>query len=150
LPKPNGQDPDLVLIVAADEGRRISERTQAALAAYKKGKCVSKRVRATYPNVIPTRIVKANAGRLEGSLGQCWNLTPAARQKGTAAAARARSALAASAYDHLTRLIRLHRTEKLSAQDIADRLIQLGHGTVSGCPWNRSQVKRVLDRLGRS
>ena len=32
------------------------------------------------------------------------------------------------------------------APRLAERLNELGHTTVGGCPWNHGQVKRVLDR----
>lgn len=139
---------DILTAVAADEGRRISTRTREALAAYKAGNRVSKRIRALYPDGVPADVVEATAGRLGASLPQCRNLRGDAQRLGTKAAAVARSRRAREAYDHLVPVMGQLRGDGLSFGAIADRLNGLGHETVGGRPWNRGQVKRVLDRLG--
>jgi hypothetical protein len=40
------------------------------------------------------------------------------------------------------------RADGLTFQAIADRLNTLGHLTQRACPWNKGQVKRILDRTG--
>jgi DNA invertase Pin-like site-specific DNA recombinase len=138
---------DILVAVAADEARRISTRTREALAAYKAGRRVSKRIRAAYPDGVPADVLEATAGQLGASLPQCRNLTPEASAKGTRAAAAERTRQARAAYAHLTPLMSQLRADGLSLGAIGRRLTELGHRTVNGCPWNRGQVKRVLDRL---
>ena len=75
---------DILVAVAADEARRISERTKAALAAYKAGKRVSRHIRLLYPDGVPAKVVKATAGKLGASLPQCRKLTGEARARGVA------------------------------------------------------------------
>ena len=48
---------DILVAVAADEARRISERTKAALRAYKDGMRVSKAMKLRYPNGVPQEVV---------------------------------------------------------------------------------------------
>jgi DNA invertase Pin-like site-specific DNA recombinase len=139
---------DILVAVAADEGRRISTRTKEALRAYKAGGRVSKRIRLLYPDGVPTGIVEATAGKLGASLPQCRNLTAAARAKGIAKSAVIRKAQAIDAYTDLAPFIRELRDEMLTLQAIADRLNAEGHTTRRGKPWNKVQVNRVLDRAG--
>jgi DNA invertase Pin-like site-specific DNA recombinase len=138
---------DILVAVAANEGREISRRTKDALKAYRDNRRVSQRIRAMYPDGVPPEIVAATAGKLGASLPQCRNLTDEARRKGTRAAGMARTARAGSAYDHLVPLMLQLRADGLTFQAIADRLNDLGHLTQRACPWNKGQVKRVLDRV---
>lgn len=114
---------DILAAVAEDEVRRISERTKAALAAY-----------------------KARGGRLGGALKQCRNLTRAARAKGSKAAGLSVKRKADAAYSDLIDQMRAMRENGLSLQEIALALSDQGHTTRRGCAWNSMQVKRVLDR----
>src|ERR1700722_5724618 len=77
---------DILVAVAADEGRRISLRTRDALRAYRDGRRISKRIRQQYPDGVPAEVVAATAGKLGAALPQCRNLTDAARARGARAA----------------------------------------------------------------
>src|SRR6185312_16914413 len=62
---------DILVAVAADEGRRISQRTRDALRAYRDGKRVSRRIREMYPDGVPAEVIEATAGKLGAELPQC-------------------------------------------------------------------------------
>lgn len=109
--------------VAEAEAKAISERTKAALAAY-----------------------KARGGKLGGSLKQCRNLTPEATAKGRENAARARAEAARQAYADLRPAMVAMRDDGGTLQAIADRLNADGHTTRNGRAWNPVQVSRVLER----
>ena len=137
---------DILVAVAADEGRRISQRTKDALRAYREGRRVSRRIRAMYPDGVPPEVVEATAGKLGGALPQCRNLKGDAQRRGTDAAAEGRRRRAADAYRHLVPMMRAMRAAGSSLRAVADHLNAEGHETREGCPWNKGQVKRVLDR----
>jgi DNA invertase Pin-like site-specific DNA recombinase len=113
----------ILAAVAEAEAKAISERTKAALAAY-----------------------KARGGKLGGHLPQCRNLTPEAIAKGRQQSAAARAKAAVEAYADLTPTMSQWRTEGLTLQAIAQRLNAEGHTTRRGRPWNQVQVGRVLER----
>jgi hypothetical protein len=134
--------------VAENEARVISERTTAALAAYRDGKRLSKRIRLLYPDGVPPDVVEATAGRLGASLPQCRNLTPKARAKGTAMSVASRRAAAIAAVRDLApRMLAMWKDDRLSLQAIADRLNAEEQTTRTGNPWSPIAVKRVLDRV---
>lgn len=137
---------DILVAVAADEGRRISLRTKEALRAYKAGRRVSKRIRLLYPEGVPAEVVAATAGKLGADLPQCRNLTAASRAKGVARSAASRKAQALGAYADLAPWIVELRGEGKSLQAIAAALNAEGHTTRRGKPWNKVQVNRVLGR----
>ena len=139
---------DILVAVAADEGRRISTRTKEALRAYKANKRVSRRLRAMYPNGVPAAVVEATAGKLGASLPQCRNLTPEARIKGTAKSVAVRKAGAVDGYADIAPLILELSDSGLTLRAIAARLDQEGHTTRSGKTWSPTQVSRVLQRFG--
>lgn len=139
---------DILVAVAADEGRRISTRTKEALRAYKAAKRVSRRIRAMYPDGVPSEVVETTAGKLGASLPQCRNLTVDARTKGTAKSIAVRKAAANDAYADLAPFIRELHDAGLTLQAIADRLAGEGHTTRRGKAWNPTQVGRVLERFG--
>jgi DNA invertase Pin-like site-specific DNA recombinase len=141
---------DILVAVAADEGRRISQRTRDALAAYKAGRRVSKRIRALHPGGVPPEVVEATAGRLGASLAQCRNLTDADRLKGSQAAAAARKRQARDAYAHLLPIMLELQAAGQSLRAIADSLNAQEHQTRRGKPWSKTQVKRVLSRMRRA
>lgn len=107
--------------VAEDEVRRISERTRAALAAY-----------------------KARGGRLGASLQSCQNLTPEARKRGAKNAGAAARAKAHEADSDIADDLRVLRAKGMALRAIAEELNARGHTTRRGKPWNAMQVRRVL------
>ena len=113
----------ILAAVAEAEALAISQRTKAALTAY-----------------------KARGGKLGADLPQCRNLTDEARQKGAHNAGLAVAKAAAEAYaDLLPKMVEL-KADGLSLQAIADKLNREGHTTRRGKPWNPVQVGRVLER----
>jgi DNA invertase Pin-like site-specific DNA recombinase len=114
---------DILVAVAADERRKISERTKAALGA-----------------------LKARGVPLGASRPESRNLDDASRARGIKAAAASHKARADQAYADLMPVVTQLRAEGLSLRTIADRLNGEGHVTRTGKPWNGVQVKRVLDR----
>jgi len=115
----------ILAAVAEAEALAISERTKAALTAY-----------------------KARGGKLGAELPQCRNLTADARKTGAHRAGLAVAKAAAEAYADLAPMMKEWRAEGLALQAIADRLNAEGHTTRRGKPWNPVQVLRVLDRAG--
>jgi DNA invertase Pin-like site-specific DNA recombinase len=115
---------DILVAVAADERRRISARTREALAAYKAGRWVSKRIKLMYPEGVPARVVRETAGKLGASLPQCRNLTADGRTRGLARSARVRSARAVEVYADLAEHIQELRRRGLKLREIAKSLSQ--------------------------
>lgn len=114
----------ILAAVAEDEAQRISERTKAALAAY-----------------------KARGGKLGGARPECRNLTQQARRRGAKAAGEAVRRLADGAYADLAPMMKEWRQSGRTLQQIADALNDQGHTTRKGKPWNHVQVKRILERV---
>lgn len=112
----------ILVAVAEDEARRISERTKAALAAY-----------------------LARGGRL----GKPTNLTPAAAKKGRELAVQALKANADEAYIDLYPIVREKKEQGQSLRQIADYLNGEGYVTRRNRPWNPMQVRAVLHRAER-
>jgi len=113
----------ILAAVAEAEAVAISQRTKAALAAY-----------------------KARGGKLGGALAQCRNLTQEAREKGAQRAGLAVARNALEAYADLLPTVRELRGKGMPLQAIASKLNTEGHTTRRGRPWNPVQVARVLDR----
>lgn len=113
----------ILAAVAEAEALAISQRTKAALAAY-----------------------KARGGKLGAELPQCRNLTEAARLKGTERAAAAKARAADEAYADLQPILTELRAGGMTLQAIADKLNADGHTTRRGAAWNPVQVARVLER----
>jgi DNA invertase Pin-like site-specific DNA recombinase len=109
--------------VAEAEALAISQRTKAALAAY-----------------------KARGGKLGAELPQCRNLTAEARAKGIRMAGDASRKAAEEAYSDLLPTVQAMKAEGLSLRAIAGKLNVEGHTTRRGKQWNAVQVARVLER----
>lgn len=106
--------------IGEHEAEQISQRTKAALAAY-----------------------KARGGKLGASLPQCRNLDREARLKGS----KATKAIATEAYADLAPMILEWSKEGMTQRAIADRLNSEGHVTRTGKPWSNVQVMRVIKRF---
>jgi DNA invertase Pin-like site-specific DNA recombinase len=113
----------ILAAVAEDEARRISERTKAALAAY-----------------------KARGGKLGAARPECRKLTPELAATGRRAGARTNRDAAAAAYADLAPLMARLRAEGKSLRQIAVALNAEGHATRQGKPWGPMQVRRALTR----
>jgi DNA invertase Pin-like site-specific DNA recombinase len=140
---------DILVAVAAGEARMISTRTKDALRAYRDGRHVSKRIRALYPDGVPSEVIEATAGRLGSHLPQCKNLTPPAIARGRAASIEARQARALKASQAIGRLIENMRASEptISMEAIARRLNDRRRKPPRGGRWTGKQVARVLARL---
>jgi DNA invertase Pin-like site-specific DNA recombinase len=113
----------ILAAVAEAEAVAISQRINAALAAY-----------------------KARGGKLGADRPQCRNLTPAGVAKGRARSVEVRKSAAAEAYRDLLPLMQELCAKGLSLKAIADELGMKGHKTGRGRPMNAVQVQRVLAR----
>jgi DNA invertase Pin-like site-specific DNA recombinase len=113
----------ILAAVAEAEAKAISERTKAALAAY-----------------------KARGGRLGGQLPQCRNLTEEAKNRGRRNGAKTNRAAALEAVADLVPVMRQLKAEGLSLAEIAERLNAEGHVTRGGATWTAVQVFRTLKR----
>lgn len=109
--------------VAEAEAKAISERTKAALAAYKR-----------------------RGGTLGASRPECRNLTDDARKRGARAAGRAVKADADAAYTFLYPKVTAWREQGMSYQDIAEQLNRDGIPTRRGSNWTSMAVLRVARR----
>ena len=147
-PSANELTIDILTAVAADEARRISDRTRKALEAYRDDKRVSRRIKAMHPDGVPASVVAETAGKLGASLPQCRNLTDEARAKGRAAAVEARRARAAKSSEAIGKLISewLKAEPDLTLKAVADRLNERRRKTPRGKAWGPWQVSRVLRR----
>lgn len=113
----------ILAAVAEDEAVRISERTKAALAAYKR-----------------------RGGKLGTHDPRCaLNRTDRGREGQRKSADLSRQRAAVADAQVITRLREL-RNGGLTLRAIADRLNQDGVATRTGCLWSARQVQRVLDR----
>lgn len=117
---------DILVAVAAQEARQISDRTRKALAAY-----------------------KARGGKLGSHLVGC-RLTAEGRARGRERGNRRQAREAAEVYADLLPEVGRWRAEGLSLRAIAVRLNAAGHRTRTGAAWGPVQVRRTLDRAGVS
>jgi len=145
-----GADPFRLHIEAAiaeEEARKISERTKAALAAYKARGGISRRIRDKYPNGVPEEIVRERAGRLGAALPGNYKFTLEDSHKGGQAAKRAITKAAKDAYTDIAPKIISLRQSGMPLKAVADQLNREGHTTRYAKPWNPCQVLRVLNRF---
>jgi DNA invertase Pin-like site-specific DNA recombinase len=107
--------------VAEDEARRISQRTSAALAAYKR-----------------------RGGKLGSQHPKCKQLSKQDSAKGSTIGATEMKRRAIQAYADLIPIIQSLSGRPL--REIASRLNELGHTTRTGKRWTATQVRRVIMR----
>lgn len=138
----------ILAAVAEDEAKRISARTKAALAAYKAGGRVSRRIQDKYPGGVPARVRRETAGKLGAALPQCRNLTPEARRKGHERGTKAAAALAADRAATLGPVVSGLRREGKTLRAVADDLNARGYVTRRGKAWSAVAVLRLLNRVG--
>jgi DNA invertase Pin-like site-specific DNA recombinase len=115
----------ILAAVAENEAKMISERTKAALTAY-----------------------KARGGVLGAARPDGRRLTPDDAVRGREKAREVRQANARAAVADLAPMMVELRAEGLSLRAIADRLNADGQTTRRGAAWNPMQVRRVLDQAG--
>jgi DNA invertase Pin-like site-specific DNA recombinase len=145
MPQANEFTLDILVAVAAQERRAISDRTRKALETYRREKRVSKRIRALYPDGVPPEVVEATAGKLGAHLVGC-KLTPEARARGNARSNARRHREAIDDYADLVPEILSMRQQGQSLRAIAHTLNLQGNTTRRNRDWSHVQVKRVLDR----
>jgi DNA invertase Pin-like site-specific DNA recombinase len=122
-PSANRLTVQILSAVAEAEAQSISDRTKAALAAYKN-----------------------RGGKLGASLPQCRKLTLEDRKKGANHAGQRHTQLAKEAYTDLSPVILDLRHSGHSLRAVARLLNGQGHTTRRNKAWNPMQVKRVLER----
>jgi DNA invertase Pin-like site-specific DNA recombinase len=121
MPSANRLTLHIMAAVAEDEAKRISERTKAALAAY-----------------------KARGGILGAARPGAYRLVGGANAKAASRAGEAARANAVQAYADLKPWLAELRASGLSLRQIAGRLDVEGHTTRQGKGWNPVQVARIL------
>jgi DNA invertase Pin-like site-specific DNA recombinase len=114
----------ILAAVAEAEAKMVSDRTKAALAAY-----------------------KSRGGTLGGYRVEAHRLTLEERQQGGKTSSQLHKARADDAYLDIAPDMRAWRQSGLTLRAIASRLNEQGHVTRQGKPWNQVQVKRVLERV---
>ncbi len=122
-PEANELTLDILVAVAAQEGRAISDRTKKALAAY-----------------------KARGGLLGSDLVGC-HLTEQDRAKGRVKGNAKQAREAVEVYEDLLTEMKTMRDAGATLQQIANHLNEQGHTTRTGAAWSPVQVKRTLDRM---
>ena len=123
IPEANRLTIHILAAVAEDEARRISERTKAALAAY-----------------------RSRGGLLGAARPECREISLEAARKESPIGAATVAEQARKAYaDILPTMQQLQESGK-SLRQIAAMLNNSGHVTRTGRRWTATQAKRVLDR----
>ena len=123
IPQANKLTIHILAAVAEDEAMRISQRTKAALSAY-----------------------KARGGLLGSNHPKCREISRTAGKRGSKIGAKRVADLAREAYRDIEPVMRLLRKKGESLAAIAQHLNDTGHRTRRGRAWSKTQVKRVLDR----
>jgi DNA invertase Pin-like site-specific DNA recombinase len=113
----------ILAAVAEEEARLISERTKAALRAF-----------------------RLRGGRLGPTTFTNREEWKPRQEEARKRATQRNIEIATAAYDEVRPLIVSLRGQGRSFQAIADELNRLDHRTRTGKAWNKSQVKRVADR----
>jgi DNA invertase Pin-like site-specific DNA recombinase len=121
-PQANEFTLDILVAVAAQEARAISDRTKKALAAY-----------------------KARGGKLGADLVGC-HLTDEDRARGRAKGNARKAREAIEVYDDLIPEMKAWKAEGATFQAIADKLNARGDRTRTGAEWSNVQVIRTLKR----
>jgi DNA invertase Pin-like site-specific DNA recombinase len=131
------------------EREMASERTRAALEAFRREKMVPRRLRKLYGDDVPAEVVAATAGKLGAELPRCRNLDDGARARGRAIAARARREAADRKLGDIAVKVADYRSldPGISQSRIADKLNEEGYKSPGGSRWTQGQVSRVLSRL---
>jgi DNA invertase Pin-like site-specific DNA recombinase len=123
IPEANRLTIHILAAVAEDEAFRISERTKAALAAY-----------------------KARRGLLGAARPECREVSLEAGKRGSIIGAKRVADQARAAYLDILPFTKLLRESGKTLREIAKQLNDAGHVTRQGREWNPTQVKRVLDQ----
>jgi DNA invertase Pin-like site-specific DNA recombinase len=122
-PSANSLTLHVMAAVAEHEAKAISERTKAALAAY-----------------------KARGGTLGGSRPGSAAFTPEMRQKGNQAGSRANRERAMAEYSDVAPIVMECRSAGMSLRQIVEALHSQGFTTVQGSKFTATTVKRIIDR----
>jgi hypothetical protein len=168
---------DILVAVAANEARAISDRTKKSLKAYRDHGKISdvqmvklilkhvpgiplaeleaasdatgrKALVARYGSQVPTEASGPMAGKL-GSRLTGKHLTEAARVAGRKKAGTERTRKAVEVYADLVPEMRAWQSEGMSLIRIARALNLRGDKTRTGADWGKVQVKRALDRAAK-
>lgn len=123
MPNANTFTLHILAAVAEHESKMISDRTKAALAAY-----------------------KARGGTLGGSRPGSATSDPETRLRASQAGCRALRQAALDDYEEEARMIATMRSEGKSLTEIAESLNLQGFTTRNGSSWTKTQVFRVLKR----
>jgi DNA invertase Pin-like site-specific DNA recombinase len=138
----------ILAALAEHEAGQISERTKAALGAYRSDKRIPKRLRQLYPEGVPPEVADAVAGKLGAELPQCRNLNPEARAVGSARGVATRRARAAELAAEVGPVAAELRASGLPLRAVAAELNARGYVTTARRPYTAVAVLRLINRGG--